>query len=463
LSQAVRRGTRARSARIAATALAGVLLAAAAVAGDDRAQAWLLAIAMLVAAVWLTAEGWAHVRTPVTACVVLGAALGALVVVPALMIAARPSVLVDGPFELGPGFALHAIGAYAILAGALAALWVVPARLPRVPVPPLRLPARAAAAVPWALVAVVLASAILFLVAVGGPRHYFSNLDDTGNTTAGLTYLIWGVLVAKYGVFHHIAERWRGGRLVWTDWALLLGALALVGALGARLLLIVALLQLALVYAVARWDRLPVRGAVAVVAAVLVTFVGLGELRRWQGLPDQRPFPRYLVDTGLPNLQITYVNQYADSVRLALLVRQIVPEHAGYENGKELLRILLQPIPGGLRPEVGSSPALRAQVTVRGSNNGNALPLPVVGFIQFGIPGTAVFCFILGFVAGFVDRRLALRPPLPEALALVGAATGVAIVFRGTLVNGVAFMIMDVIGFLLVALLLEQRRRTETA
>jgi hypothetical protein len=316
-------------------------------------------------------------------------------------------------------------------------------------------------ATPYALAAIVLASGVLFMRAVGGPRNYFSHLDDTGTLTLGLTYFIWGVLVFKYAALAEVAERWRRGPLRPREWVLLFLALVAVGCFGARLLVIVALLQVAIVYAMTRSTRVPLPGGIAALAIVLVTFVGLGELRRWQSLPERPPFAEYLVDTGLPNLRITYVNQYADSVRLAIQTRELVPDQAGYEYGKELLRIALHPIPGGLRPSVEQAPELRA--VFRTGVNGNALPLPVVGFIQFGFPGTVLFCFVLGLVAGLVDRGLKARPSVPAMLALVGAATGVAIVFRGSLDNAIAIAIMDVIGFFVVAALLGRWRSLRSA
>jgi hypothetical protein len=299
-----------------------------------------------------------------------------------------------------------------------------------------------------ALFAVPVLAAVAFLAAVGGPAHYFANLDRTGELTAGLTYLIWVILGAKYLALALAAARWRAGLPATRgQLVLLIASLALVAGVGARLLVMVAILQVALVWTLLRRrGGLPVRRLLATAALLGVVFVGLGELRRWQGLETGRSFPAYFVDQGLPNLPGTYVNQYADAVRLAALARDVVPDRAGYEYGLELLRIALQPIPGSIRPEVPRARALRDRFT-SGEGNGNALPLPVVGYIQGGLVGAVLLCALLGVAAGMIDRRIGHALPLDRLLALVAAAVGLTVILRGTLVNAVAFTLMDVIGF----------------
>jgi len=228
--------------------------------------------------------------------------------------------------------------------------------------------------------------------------------------------------------------------------------------LGSRLLLLVGLIQLLLLYAALRPTG---RRFVVVLTTVaifgVVAFIGLGEFRRWENVPSPRPsFAGYLVHTSLPHLPKTYVNNYADAVRSSVIVRQVVPARAPYEDGKEFLRILLQPVPGSLRPHVSTAPALLAAFTTA-HGNGNALPVPVVGYIQFGLAGDVVFCLVLGGLVGLIDRLGAAARDIGSLLSEIGAGTGMVIVFRGTLHNAIAFALIDVIGFFLAHRILFRR------
>jgi hypothetical protein len=150
------------------------------------------------------------------------------------------------------------------------------------------------------------------------------------------------------------------------------------------------------------------------------------------------------------------VNNYADTVRSSIIVRQVVPAHAAYEYGKEFLRLLLQPIPGGIRPQIAQAPALRAAFT-SGHDNGSSLPLPVEGYIEFGLPGDIVFCLMLGLAVGLVDRRGGRARDVGVVLATIAIGTGLAVIFRGSLHNAFAIAAIDVTGFLVTHRLLYRR------
>jgi hypothetical protein len=223
-------------------------------------------------------------------------------------------------------------------------------------------------------------------------------------------------------------------------------ALALLAFIGSRLLLLVALLQMLLLYAALR--PLGRRFRVALAGSVLIgalAFLGLGELRRWESDGRVVSFTSYLTHTGLPQLPRVYVNDYADAVRLSVIARRVVPAMAGYEYGKEFLRVALQPLPSQIRPKVGLSPGIAAAFT--SGKNGNALPIPVEGYLQFGIAGAVLLSLLLGLGVGLTDRIGARARDVGWLTATIAASTGAVIVMRGSLHQGVALAVIDVLGF----------------
>jgi hypothetical protein len=433
----------------------GILFVLAALVPGSRAQ--LLALATLAAAIWLGWDALADGRPGPRARLVMAFGLIMLAALPALLLAFDHGLWIGPPqlHGLDAGLALWSLGIAAIAVGSRAA--APPSRPPSAagqagqagepgvrPSP--RRPGRLGA---LAIAAIVLVSLAAFVHKVGGPIEYFKNLNNSAATNAGLTYLIWGISFAKYTAFAFLAEAWAAGRP--PTRAVLGGSLLaflLILFLGSRLLILVTLIQLLLLYAAIRptsrrfWRALTLAALIGV-----VVFVGLGEYRRWENVAVDRPsFPSYFTHTSIPNLPRTYANNYADTVRSSVLARQIVPARAPYEDGKELLRVLLQPLPGSIRPKVALAPAVAATFTA-GHKNANALARPVVGYLQFGLAGDVVFCLLLGLLVAAVERLARRIRDTGELLAAIGASTGLVIVFRGTLHNAIAFAAIDVIGF----------------
>jgi len=429
------------------------LVAAALTGSGTRAHAVALALSLASGNAWLLGLGWRQGWGIASASVLLACAFAVLFTLPAFLLVLDPGLYAGGAQDVGEGLELLTVGVFSIITGAMAV---------RARVPPGGEAARAGAAVitprapRWTLAGMVIAmsGAALagFLAATGGPVEHLGNLDRTGATTAGLTYLIWGVLSLKYAAFAIGAEQLAAGRRLrrW-DLMLLVLALVFIAAIGARLLLIVALLQFALLVVIlSGYRRTVIRALVGFSLIGALIAVGLGEFRRWQSLPTQAPFPAYLVQSGLPNLTSTYVNQYADGVRLAVMTRDLVPEEAPYEHGTGLVRALVHPIPRALRPDVDRpGPVQDAFTSPNGS--GNALPLPVEGFMQAGALGVSLLGLALGAAAGIVDVLVRRgRSDVGVLLAAVAGATGLIIVLRGSLAQGVALAVMDIIGFFAV-------------
>jgi len=412
----------------------------------DRAE--LLALATLAAAVWIAWDAASDDRPGPRARLVMAFGLVMLAALPALLLAFDHGLWVAPPrlHGLDAGLVLWSVGIGSVAVGSRAAGMLTRDDVTAWPI-------RSSSPRGWRPVAgvavLVVVSLAAFVHEVGGPLAYVKNLNNSAAANAGLTYLVWGISFAKYGAFAYLTEGWANGRggsrrvLVATVVALLLLLFV-----GSRLLVLIALIQLLVLYSALRPTGRRFVVAIATVVVVgAVVFIGLGEFRRWENLSSRRPsFASYFVHTSLPSLPRTYVNNYADTVRSSVLARQVVPARAGYEYGKELVRMLLQPLPGSIRPKLAFAPALQATFT-SGHQNGNALPLPVEGYIEFGFVGDLVFCLLLGLVVGLLDKLGPAVRDVGGLMTAVAAGTGLVIIFRGSLHNGVAIAGIDVIGF----------------
>jgi hypothetical protein len=433
-----------------------ICLALALTTADERRRAPLLAVALVAGTVWLALESRRPGGMRSWPVAVLALGIAGLFSVPALLLVAVPAINVDAGRPLSGGLVLFAIALMAIHAGLVAGRavplprvgeWIGRVRSPTGPDAPKR---TRRVIVGW-IVAVAALGA--FLHAAGGPSRYFANLDQTGASTAGLTYLIWGVLAAKFVTVAELARRWQSGQRANRVLAIaVVVSLGLAGAIGARILVVVALAQLALLALVLRGtSRRSIVAAAVTGLAGVACIVGLGELRRWQSLNTGTSFPSYLTTTGLPNLPRTYVNQYADGIRVGVLARAAVPALAPFEHGTELLRVAAQPIPGSARPQLTRPAGLRAIFTTAGGTSGNAFPLPVVGFLQLGAWGAALAGLLAGLLVAGLERGLRRARDPGVILGLIAATTGLVMVMRGSLPQATAFALMDVIGFVVGA------------
>jgi hypothetical protein len=434
-----------------------VLLFAGALAVPS-ARSQLLALATLAAAVWIGWDGLRDDGRGPRARLVMAVALLLLAALPALLLAFDNGLWVAPPTFAGldGALALWSIGIAAIAVGSRSASLVRPRRTEALIVTPATQRGPQRLAIVGVLVVVCLA---VFVHKVGGPIAYLKNLNNSAASNFGLTYFIWGISFAKYAAFAYLAESWARGRhprrIVM---AATVVAFVLVLFLGSRLLLLVALIQLLVLYGAFHpiTHRFKLVLGVAAILGV-VAFLVIGEYRRWEDVPSPRPsFPSYFVNTSLPKLPRTYVNDYADAVRLSTLARRVVPSQAPYEDGKELLRILLQPIPGTLRPTISTAPALERTFT-SGHKNGNALPVPVEGYIEFGFAGVIAFSLLLGLAIGVVDRLGPFAPDVGWLTASIAAGTGLVIIFRGSLHEGIALALIDILGFLIAHRILFRR------
>jgi hypothetical protein len=265
----------------------------------------------------------------------------------------------------------------------------------------------------------------IVLAAGGGPIHYLRNLNREGSLTQGKTYFIVLALSLVFAAQIAICMRWsRGlptGRL---GGAGLLVALALVAVLGARLFIAVGLAELALFFGLTRRRPPVARLVVPVVVIGAVLILGIGAVKRFSDYRSSHPgtsLVHYLSSVAPHELPTAYANNYADGVRLIALSRVTVPRYADYEYGKELLRLVLQPLPHGIRPVVKPAPGLKAAL-YPGNGFSYALPLQAVSYVQFGLLGVALGFALFGAIVAELDYRLAVLIRVrPSSLMLFAA------------------------------------------
>ena len=296
--------------------------------------------------------------------------------------------------------------------------------------------------------AVSIGGLAIILVSAGGPAQFLGSLDRTGETTAGLTFAVVMVLAAKFAALARLHSRWAGGAAGVTraDIAWLIAALVLIALLGSRLLLLVACSQvaiLALLHDKVSRRRLPF--ACALVLLVVGVGVGYGELRRWQATPRVVSLVTFLRDEGLPRLPRTIVNQYADAIKLSDTAMRVVPDQVGFEGGRGLLRVIVHPIPSQIRPQVGRADAVDRSFTAS-ATTGNALPVPVEGWLQAGTAGVLFLSALFGVLLGWSDRLARGKHSSAVAFAAACGAASLLMMFRGSLPQGTTLAALDIAG-----------------
>jgi hypothetical protein len=299
--------------------------------------------------------------------------------------------------------------------------------------------------------------AVLFS-ATGGPIHFVKNLSDEGAMTRGKTYFIFAGLAIVWVPQTMICARWLDGSAA--GWPLLLVitvALVIVATIGARELLAVPLLELALFYWIVR-RRISGRTATAAfVAGVFVIVFVVGMIKRYGNYVDSNPGTRvsrldFMFTKGPGDFAHSYAVNTADGVALIALGEHVVPSLAPPELGKEFLRLALQTIPSGARPTVHTAPAIRAAI-YPSRTDVNAQPLQLVAYLQFELPGVIVAFLVIGAATAEIDRLLESREAyrLSTLLLLVALVAAVSTVLRSAAAPAAADTIIEVVGLWAVA------------
>jgi hypothetical protein len=440
----------------------GAGAAALAATGHDHAGTYMLAGLETVLVAWLAALGWTAERTWARAGVIAAAAWVPTFLIASWAYAINPSLLDVGPPNRP--IATVDLSLVCFIAG-YASLLRRPggtrnAQDLEVTETYVRVEQVTLSRI-WAIawVAIGCLGFCVIFVVTGGPVHFIRNVSSEGSLTRGRTYFVAAALALVFIAQVAACAKWsRGDVLPRRLIAGLVAALLLSATLGARELLAVPLVELALYYGLVR-RRLRVRaGLPLLLAGALVIVVGVGMVKRYgnyvhthPGVPVSRL--EFLFTKGPGDFVSSYVSNTADGVRLIALGERTVPRYAAPEYGKEALRLLLQPLPSGIRPEVSTAPAIEAAI-YPSSTDSYAQPLQLVSYLQFVYPGVVVAFLILGAVTAMLDHRLAAgsAPRRPSTLLLLVALTvEVPALLRSASAGAVAVELIEVVGLWAVA------------
>lgn len=452
---------RLRRVSLVGTVVLSLVAGGALLADGDRTAGGCLCAAQAAALVWLFAESYDDEHGWATAGCVTATAWALIFLAPSVIYVADTDLI--EPSQATQAIAVVNLSLFALLVGQFFArrFLALPADTQTVLVRAGRL-SRSRIAI---FVAVGFLGLAILFAANGGPVSWLENLDKTGAMAEGLTYVIFLALGIKFAVVVAVCNRWAsGGTLDWRLGLSLVTAMALVSLLGARAFIAFTLAELLLVHALIK-RPVPLRIIFPVGIAVgAVLIFGFGTFKRYQTFqasnPDiQQGFVDYATGTAVDELSVAYANNYADGVRHIATARRIVPEEAGYEYGKALVRLTLQPIPSPVRPEVATEGPLRRAFDAPGGNS-YAIPLQAVSYIQLGLGGVAIASLLMGVLVGRLDQWLVRgSASLPAMLAVVAAAVQVPFVLRTGIPRGLAISALEVFGLWFVARTVLLQRR----
>jgi hypothetical protein len=440
----------------AAAAACGAGAAVLIATGHGHAGAYMLAalqtvlVALLAALSWVPERGWAR------AGVITAVAWVPTFLIASWVYAASPALLDIGPPQRAIATVDLSLVCFIAAYAAIVYRGTISCRdtAPYVEVRRATLSRRAVLA--WA--ALGCAGFGLIFAVTGGPIHFIENVSNEGALTRGRTYFVAAALALLFVTEVGACVRWaRGEALSSGALAALLGALALTATLGSRELLAVALVELTLFYALVR-RRITVRaGLPLLLAAALVLIVGVGMFKRYGNYVHDHPGTRigrlqFLYTKGPGDFFSSYASNSADGVRLIALGERTVPRYAPPEYGKEALRLLLQPLPSGIRPQVPPAAAIKAAIYPSSTDN-FAQPLQLVAYLQLLYPGIVLAFLILGAGTAGVELALArVRACRPSTLLLLVAMTvQVPAVLRSASAGAIAVTLIQIVGLWAVA------------
>jgi hypothetical protein len=427
-----------------------------AIHGSGRVALVVLATAQSFGVIWLIVEGWSTERKWVSATCILAAAWIPLFLVSTWVYVIVPRFLTDVAPSPEPALAIlnvtlfSLIGAWLAFGGRSA---VEQANSPVVLLDPQRLQQT------WVLiwVATGVVGLIAFMSLTGGVMTYVTHLDQAGTRSTGLIYVVWLALFLKYVGLTRVAHYWatgdgRGRNIILFSFALV----ALLALFGQRAFLALMFVQAVLLYAlIKRPLSIRVIAPIAIFAVVALTF-GIGTIKRYQGYRDATPgrklgFLEYVDKRASHDFVRAYTDNYADGVRLIARGHVLVPREADYEKGRAFMRLALQPIPSFVRPTVHVATPLGPLLESSGGY-GYALPIPLVGYVEFGLIGVALGGAVLGAALVFTDKHLAKdRQQLARLLVLTAVVVELPFCLRSSVPRGVSFAALDLLGMWIVA------------
>jgi hypothetical protein len=448
----------------AAVKLAVPLLSLASAAGaaglafitTGSADRFLLVLAQTFGVVWLFLEGWGTKRHWVSATCVLAGAWIPLFLVSSWVFTLDPPLLAGVASSPEHALVLLNITLFAVIGswlgvGGREAISRARSRIVHVDSQHFDQTWFAV----WLVTGTVGVAAFMFLA--GGPSTYLTHLDQAGVRSSGFIYVVWLGLSLKYAGLTKLAHYWASGQGRGRNVLLLcLGIVVLLGLFGQRAFFALVFVQAVLLYAlIKRPLSMTLIAPSAVFVLAVITF-GIGTVKRYQGYNDTAAhqklgFIKY-VETKAPHEFVrAYVDNYADGVRLVAWANALVPGRARYEKGRGFIRLALQPIPSAVRPEVHVAKPLRPLLESSGGY-GYALPIPLVGYVEFGLVGVVLGGALLGLALALTDRGLSRdRQELSRLLVLTALVVEIPFCLRSSVPRGVSFAALDLLGMFVVA------------
>lgn len=429
-------------------------------------QLWFL---LFVACVPVALSYWAGARDLFAPLPVLTAAFFVYFVLPGLYFLWQPATFLTEPDHvLNTSLGLALLGLLAFYAGYLIPLERSPALPPRLP--PL---AR------WrpgdvrlvGLVSAVLAAGafLLFGQLVGGVVSYIQNLGRASALNQGLIYLVWGILLMKLGALTVTADWLSRPRLSRRQMAFLgayvLASLLLLGMGGSRLLFIIGVLQaLILVHYLRRRLTLPLVGGVGLLLLVGVVII-LGEYRNYTSpqldVGAERISLQEYINTIASDptyIERRFIHNYFDSLEVLMLTVDAVPESFDHTNGSTFAALALQPLPRAIRPDWTLYPDDLRRVYSDQPAFGRVLALVTELYLNFSWLGVAAGMMIFGMVARAAYHYLQHQPSNPGRVLIYALTiTGLIVVFRGSFVGSMSFLLMDLLPVIAAVWWLDRR------
>jgi oligosaccharide repeat unit polymerase len=303
--------------------------------------------------------------------------------------------------------------------------------------------------------ALALLSLFLFFQRTGGFIYYLRNLDKAGVLTAGNLYFVWGILLFKLGFLVWFAYRSRAGELAWHSAApYALTALAITALTGARLLLVVTVVEIVIIvhYGIRRISL--GRSALIILLIVLIVIGGYGEYRIYASTDRTLSFPRYLQHVTVDYPSEVFAHFFGNFFDSVYTLSQAVEQTSADDLllGRSYAQIVLQPLPRSMRIPLfhwltGEGPSSFAeQRQIEGFGYGRVLSIVGELYINFHIPGVLTGMFLLGAFAKavyclLIDRSDNVSVILLYALTLSAMLSEL----RGPFIGATTFFLTDLI------------------
>jgi len=293
---------------------------------------------------------------------------------------------------------------------------------------------------------IALLSFIIFIFSVGGLNSYIQNWGKTGDLTKGKMYLLWGVLLSKLAFLVNFAFHLKGKKTLAPFLLYALGGISflLIMLIGARLLIIVYILECLILYHYLK-KEIPVKKLLIAALVIFIVFIVLmGEVRNHTWFQDMSLLEQIKTRLGdFSNYIYLLVNNYFDSVRNTIIILENTPSRFSYEWGRTYLDLLVRPIPYMFRPDI-----VKNSEILLATFQGRILPLLGELYLNFSLAGIVIGTFFLGLFAKASSFFLRFNKANISAVLLYATLVAVTMMWvRGQFANHTPLFLMDFIGF----------------